>query len=522
MALKSASPTAARCCRQRCRSDCSIRWSACGLRRPRATRRDPWRPGHRHPARRSGEARRRCAAPRLGLYVVRMIADLHRGEARARNLADGSGVEFTLVLRGMPRRPLAGTLNLSPWTAGMECRSNFRRSHGWRPSRPGLRGSLSTIHGLRDTRAPARRVSRKCRSNFRLPIFTARPRCRCNVRVCRCGWRAYARRPMDVRRFLAACVFTGATLFAAGSAPAGGLDDFIGVWDAPSRYFPGKYFEQKAQFYLKKQDYATALRMFELSGYWADKVAQYNAGIMHFNGIGVPIDKILGTAWLGIAAEAHDNLADQALQAAYAELTRSSAARPTRHSSSSTKSTAMTSRCRGHCGAIRRTRRSACSVSATSVPVPWTPVPAATGCTNENSVNFARRMDSATQRADRPDHRPCFGRRDAAARSAGRGEAARIAKGAGRSRHALTAAIRWRLAPDSLLSLGTRTTFNPFASERRLRAASEVETSVSLDFGAARLRLRANGIESPAGSFAFCTRDCNNATSLAIVRCRAS
>jgi hypothetical protein len=38
-----------------------------------------------------------------------MIADLHRGEARARNLADGSGVEFTLLLRGMPRRPLSGT-----------------------------------------------------------------------------------------------------------------------------------------------------------------------------------------------------------------------------------------------------------------------------------------------------------------------------------------------------------------------------------------------------------------------------
>jgi len=43
----------------------------------------------------------------LGLYVVRMIAELHGGEARARNLADGSGVEFIITLRGMPRRPLA-------------------------------------------------------------------------------------------------------------------------------------------------------------------------------------------------------------------------------------------------------------------------------------------------------------------------------------------------------------------------------------------------------------------------------
>jgi hypothetical protein len=109
---------------------------------------------------------------------------------------------------------------------------------------------------------------------------------------------------------------------AADVARAGGLDNMIGVQDAPSRYFPGPYFEQKAQFYLKKKHYREALRLFELSGYWADKVAQYNAGIMYFNGIGVPTDKIRGVAWLGIAAEGHDALADRALQAAYAGLTQ--------------------------------------------------------------------------------------------------------------------------------------------------------------------------------------------------------
>jgi len=58
---------------------------------------------------RTGEARADAPHLGLGLYVVRMIADLHRGEAHARNLSDGSGVEFMIVLRGMPRRPLAGT-----------------------------------------------------------------------------------------------------------------------------------------------------------------------------------------------------------------------------------------------------------------------------------------------------------------------------------------------------------------------------------------------------------------------------
>jgi two-component system sensor histidine kinase ChvG len=43
----------------------------------------------------------------LGLSIVRLIAELHRGAASARNLADGSGVEFALELHGMPRRSLA-------------------------------------------------------------------------------------------------------------------------------------------------------------------------------------------------------------------------------------------------------------------------------------------------------------------------------------------------------------------------------------------------------------------------------
>ncbi|SFN22393.1 ATP-binding protein [Dokdonella immobilis] len=43
----------------------------------------------------------------LGLHVVRLVAELHRGRASAANLADGSGVEFSLRLAGMPRRRLS-------------------------------------------------------------------------------------------------------------------------------------------------------------------------------------------------------------------------------------------------------------------------------------------------------------------------------------------------------------------------------------------------------------------------------
>jgi len=124
---------------------------------------------------------------------------------------------------------------------------------------------------------------------------------------------------MKTRRFLLRLIAIAAACAATVTALAGGQDSY-GVWDTPGRYFPGKYFEQKAQFYLKKQDYVEALRMFELSGYWANKVSQYNAGIMYFNGIGVATNKPLGAAWLGLAAEGHNTLADAALQAAYAEL----------------------------------------------------------------------------------------------------------------------------------------------------------------------------------------------------------
>ncbi|HZW50299.1 MAG TPA: HAMP domain-containing sensor histidine kinase, partial [Rudaea sp.] len=57
------------------------------------------------------DAGARGDAPHLGfgLFVVRLIAQAHRGGASARNLDDGNGVEFVLELRGMARRPLAGS-----------------------------------------------------------------------------------------------------------------------------------------------------------------------------------------------------------------------------------------------------------------------------------------------------------------------------------------------------------------------------------------------------------------------------
>lgn len=54
---------------------------------------------------REGVARGETPHLGLGLFVVRLVAELHQGEATAVNLPEGAGVEFRLRLAGMPRRP---------------------------------------------------------------------------------------------------------------------------------------------------------------------------------------------------------------------------------------------------------------------------------------------------------------------------------------------------------------------------------------------------------------------------------
>jgi hypothetical protein len=102
---------------------------------------------------------------------------------------------------------------------------------------------------------------------------------------------------------------------------SGARADSSFMHEPPSHFFPGKYFEGKAQFYLRMKQYRAALGMFQLAGYWAHKRAQYNAAVMLFNGIGIPADKVRGVAWFRIAAESHEELPTAALKAASTELT---------------------------------------------------------------------------------------------------------------------------------------------------------------------------------------------------------
>lgn len=87
-------------------------------------------------------------------------------------------------------------------------------------------------------------------------------------------------------------------------------------------YVPGKYYEQRALEAVKHKNFREALEMYQRAGYWGNKIAQYDAGMLYINGAeGVPIDKVRGIVWLGIAAQRHVTYIDQALGDAYIKAT---------------------------------------------------------------------------------------------------------------------------------------------------------------------------------------------------------
>ena len=87
-------------------------------------------------------------------------------------------------------------------------------------------------------------------------------------------------------------------------------------------YIPGKYYEQRALEAVKRKDFREALEMYQKAGYWGNKIAQYDAGMLYINGAdGVPVDKVRGIVWLGIADQRHVTYIDQALGDAYIKAT---------------------------------------------------------------------------------------------------------------------------------------------------------------------------------------------------------
>lgn len=52
-----------------------------------------------------------------------------------------------------------------------------------------------------------------------------------------------------------------------------------------------------------------AVELLQLAAGWGDKAAQTALGVAYFNGDGIPQDRALGLAWLGLAAERHGSTA---------------------------------------------------------------------------------------------------------------------------------------------------------------------------------------------------------------------
>jgi hypothetical protein len=66
---------------------------------------------------------------------------------------------------------------------------------------------------------------------------------------------------------------------------------------------PGTQFLERGNTFFRQGDYAAAAGYYRLAARWADKLAQFNLGLLHVNGDGVERDPLLGWAWIELAAE---------------------------------------------------------------------------------------------------------------------------------------------------------------------------------------------------------------------------
>lgn len=60
---------------------------------------------------------------------------------------------------------------------------------------------------------------------------------------------------------------------------------------------------QSARRAYRAERYRAAIEYYKVAAYWADKLAQYNVGVMYLQGRGVEFDPVRGWAWLALSAE---------------------------------------------------------------------------------------------------------------------------------------------------------------------------------------------------------------------------
>lgn len=70
---------------------------------------------------------------------------------------------------------------------------------------------------------------------------------------------------------------------------------------------PGEYYFQLGVNAFYSKDYAHAIEMYKVAASWAYKPAEFNLGLIYFQGLGVPADRPRGAAWMSLAAERGDS-----------------------------------------------------------------------------------------------------------------------------------------------------------------------------------------------------------------------
>lgn len=97
-------------------------------------------------------------------------------------------------------------------------------------------------------------------------------------------------------------VFSTAILFVALLQTAG-LNAQVVNFNNYAQNAPGTQFLERGNMFFRQGDYDAAVGNFRLAAHWADKLAQFNLGMMYVNGDGVERDPLRGWAWIKLSAE---------------------------------------------------------------------------------------------------------------------------------------------------------------------------------------------------------------------------
>lgn len=95
--------------------------------------------------------------------------------------------------------------------------------------------------------------------------------------------------------------FTGTLLAAA--LHVGALEAQVVNFNNYAQNAPGTQFLERGNMFFRQGDYDAAVGNFRLAAHWADKLAQFNLGMMYVNGDGVERDPLRGWAWIKLSAE---------------------------------------------------------------------------------------------------------------------------------------------------------------------------------------------------------------------------